>query len=171
MRAVNDFENGMTYLYISGSALQLGSENVGGSTNTTAYEYEGELYLGAYAFRVPDAKVALFRIGSENKSGVSFSVKELTITQNNAPVIAEAAADNAEVTLVDGTASVQISATVLGADDFTVSCTQEGASVSGKTVSFTQEGEYTVTVTAQNEFGTVTKTVTVNVKAAAQTGE
>lgn len=171
LRAVNDFENGMTYLYISGSALQLGSENVGGSTNTTAYEYEGELYLGAYAFRVPDAKVALFRIGSENKSGVSFSVKELTITQNNAPVIAEAAADNAEVTLADGTASVQISATVLGADDFTVSCTQEGASVSGKTVSFTQEGEYTVTVTAQNEFGTVTKTVTVNVKAAAQTGE
>ena len=163
IKVVADFDQGISYLYLSGDSVKLDEDDF-------VLPEEG-IYIGSNPFRWSTREPQKLSVGIDKKKGVSFTVAEINVYENNAPVIAEAAADNAEVTLADGTASVQISATVLGADDFTVSCTQEGASVSGKTVSFTQEGEYTVTVTAQNEFGTVTKTVTVNVKAAAQTGE
>ncbi len=163
IKVVADFDQGISYLYLSGDSVKLDEDDF-------VLPEEG-IYIGSNPFRWSTREPQKLSVGIDKKKGVSFTVAEINVYEDNAPVIVEAAADNAEVTLVDGTASVQISATVLGADDFTVSCTQEGASVSGKTVSFTQEGEYTVTVTAQNEFGTVTKTVTVNVKAAAQTGE
>ena len=165
LKVIVDCDEKVMYVYLLGDKVLLGDAE-------TEYGIsEGGLYFGEYAFRTPATPIEALRIGIDGKSNAALVLKSVKVYENNAPVIAEAAADNAEVTLADGTASVQISATVLGADDFTVSCTQEGASVSGKTVTFTQEGEYTVTVTAQNEFGTVTKTVTVNVKAAAQTGE
>lgn len=163
IKVVADFDQGISYLYLSGDSVKLDEDDF-------VLPEEG-IYIGSNPFRWSTREPQKLSVGIDKKKGVSFTVAEINVYEDNAPVIVEAAADNAEVTLADGTASVQISATVLGADDFTVSCTQEGASVSGKTVSFTQEGEYTVTVTAQNEFGTVTKTVTVNVKAAAQTGE
>lgn len=163
IKVVADFDQGISYLYLSGDSVKLDEDDF-------VLPEEG-IYIGSNPFRWSTREPQKLSVGIDKKKGVSFTVAEINVYEDNAPVIVEAAADNAEVTLADGTASVQISATVLGADDFTVSCTQEGASVSGKTVSFTQEGEYTVTVTAQNEFGTVTKTVTVNVKAAVQTGE
>lgn len=163
IKVVADFDQGISYLYLSGDSVKLDEDDF-------VLPEEG-IYIGSNPFRWSTREPQKLSVGIDKKKGVSFTVAEINVYEDNAPVIVEAAADNAEVTLADGTASVQISATVLGADDFTVSCTQEGASVSGKTVSFTQEGEYTVIVTAQNEFGTVTKTVTVNVKAAAQTGE
>lgn len=159
LRTVNDMTAQVTYLYLAGASVTL----LNGEGSVVAPQtLEGEIYLGAYPFRVKDTAVKALRMGFDKTNG-DLSVDSVrvytlfpTLTVNETEKTIENFGGSAQYTL-DYTAEE-------GAE-VEISCDQTDGWVceDKKTVTFTAAGKYVFTVKVQNDYGSIQKTVTVTV--------
>lgn len=153
LRVVNDFENKVSYLYLSGESINLYTD--GGLV--APMQLAHEIYLGSYAFRNPNTSAYVFRTGSD-KASVNYSVDYVKIWQYG-PILS---LNGTEKTIEDFNGESVVY--TLGSSDSEVNVTcdkSEGVAINGLEVTFTSTGTYLFTVTARNEFCSVEKTVTV----------
>ncbi len=150
LRAVLDMGNNTVYLYLTGAAINLVSNN----EIIAPQSLGGEAYLGAYQFRRKNVGIAVLRTGT-NRANIDYTIDnvkiyqftpELTVNENNA--LTKSSTYKFDYDKEQGT-------------EVAITCADESVSISGDTATFTKSGIYTFTLTATNTFGSTTQNVTV----------
>ncbi len=162
IRFVHDFDNNKDYVFLRGANVKL---------EDAVTAINGEIFLDAVDFRNPGKPARVLRTGIDNKAGVDYTLQSIKVYKSNVPVILNAAAES-KLTLQDGSASTNITSTVLsaaekGAANVTIACTSENkatCSIAEGVATFTAAGVYELTITAENTAGSASVTLTVTVE-------
>lgn len=154
LRAVLDITNNTTHLYLRGSAINLVQSNEVVAAQTLG----GEVYIGAFSFRVHNAGVAILRTGT-NRASVEYTIDNvkvysltptLTVTEKQVNLL------NAE-----GNIDYTFKYTADEGATVTITCDDETVGINEGKATFTKSGVYTFTLTAANDCGAISETVTV----------
>lgn len=163
VRIVNDYDNKITYLYLSG----LRFKNSSGTVETGLADGEF-VYLGRFAFRDSSNMAGKLRIGTDAAGGnVIFDyvkISKLVL----APVIS--VTENDSTVAVGSEYGLKYKVSGAGGISTAVTCENgtEGVDyeLNGDKVILKTTGEFTFTVYAENEYGSDTVNITVSAAAA-----
>jgi PKD repeat protein len=157
LRVVNDFTNNISYLYLNGESVDLYNDQ---GEYVVRQTLGNEIYLGTFNFRNTNVEAVVFRTGAD-KSSVSYSVDDVCIYQL-APMIT---VTQKEATIDDFKGSATYTLAYSSKEAVTITCDKtEGFAINDNQVTFTAVGTYTFTLSATNQYGVTTKTITVVVQ-------
>lgn len=157
LRAVVDCNAERLYLYLSGEH-RIADDASGASGNIA--DLGENIYLGNFDFRNNGVSIASYRAGGNN-GAPHFTIQSIQAKQLTGVVAVEASKD---LELIDESVSYVLSYTASEDAKVSIGCDQtDGFTMNGDQVTFTKTGLYTFTITAENDFGSATATVVVNV--------